>query len=252
MFVRSGAVLVLLGLSLAACNETTEPDPRLVDGAGIRFVFPAGADSLTGVRVELWDAGENAGTMIPAPDCLIAAKPAFLSPVGAATDSCTRMSVKIWNWIGEMTLSIPDTAFHGSLSWGWDQTDDEGDPVPAGIYRIQSECLDSQGSFTFSGHYYVAAEARSDSCQWVLWSRDLSGSQIHSAEFGPFPTLGKTETVYQEQYREVNFVNPFTVRVYANGMEPYEQTINLTEGKYTDIAVTWVPVLPVIPARRSR
>jgi len=239
MFWQSGVVLLLLGVTLAACNETTEPDPRLVDGAGIRFVFPAGADSLTGVRVELWDDAHNG---IPAPDCRSVLARGLLSPAGAAADSCTHMRVEIRNWLGEETLTIPDTTFHGSLAWGWDQTDDDGNPVPAGIYTIESECLDSQGTFTFSGYYYVATEAPSGSCQWILWSEDLLGNQLHDAEFGPFPPLGKTETVFEEQLRQVGFLNPFTVRVYANGMEPYEQQINLTEGKYTDVAVTFVPL----------
>jgi hypothetical protein len=240
MLQQTGAVLVFCCMALAACDEATAPDPNLVDGAGIRFVFPAGADSLTGVRVELWDAAHNG---IPAPDCRTIASSRLLSPVGAAVDSCTRMSVEIRNWIGEKTLSIPDTTFHGSLAWGWDQTDNAGNPVPAGIYTIESECLDSQGSFTFSGYYYVAPEAPSDSCKWILWSEGVSENKLHEAEFGPFPPLGKTETIYEEQVRQVGFVNPFTVRVYANGMEPYEQAINLTEGKYTNIAVTWVPVI---------
>jgi len=242
MFQRRGAVLLFLGMALAACNETTAPDPNLVDGAGIRFVFPAGADSLTGVRVELWDVGQNAGKQIPSPDCLTVTRPGLLSPAGAATDSCTRMSVEIRNWTGEMTRSIADTAFHGSLAWGWDQKDDDGNPAPAGIYKIESECLDSQGSFTFSGHYYVPTFASDDSCKWILWSEGVSGNKLHQAEFGPFPTLGKTETLFEEQVREVDFINRFTVRVYANGMEPYEQAINLTEGKYTDVAVTFTPL----------
>jgi hypothetical protein len=239
MFERSGVVLLLLGLTLAACNEATEPDPNLVDGAGIRFVFPAGADSLTGVRVELWDAAHNG---IPSPDCLTVSSSWLLSPAGAATDSCTRMSVEIRNWIGDMTRSIPDTAFHGSLAWGWDQTDNAGNPVPGGIYTIESQCLDSQGSFTFSGYYYVPTSAPLDGCKWILWSKDLSGSTLHEAEFGPFPPLGKTETIYEEQLRQVGFISPFTVRVLADGMEPYEQAIDLTEGKYTDVAVTFTPL----------
>jgi hypothetical protein len=249
MFARSGVMLLFLGLTLAACNESTEPDPNLLDGAGIRFVFPAGADSLTGVRVELWDDAHNG---IPAPDCRPVLVSGLLAPVGASVDSCTRMSVGIRNWIGDMTLSIPDTAFHGSLAWGWDQLDDDGNAASPGIYTIESECLDSQGSFTFSGYYYVATDAPSDSCKWILWSANISGPQLHASEFGPFPALGKTETIFEEQLRQVGFVNPFTVRVYANGMEPYEQTINLTEGEYTDVAVTWVPALPVIPRVRGQ
>jgi len=239
--MRWGAVL-LLSLMLAACNETTEPDPKVEQGAGIRFVFPAGAENLTGVRVELWDVGENASHPIPAPDCVTAPRPGLLYPAGAAADSCTHMRVDIRNWIGDKTLSIPDTTFHGSLAWGWDQTDDAGNPVPPGIYRIESECLDSQNSFTFAGYYYVAADAPSDSCKWILWSENVSGSRLHNAEFGPFLTVGKTETIYEEQDRQVGFLNPFTVRVIADGMKPYEQTIDLNEGKYTDVAVTFTPL----------
>ena len=249
MVLRSGVMLLLLGLTLAACNESTEPDPNLVDGAGIRFVFPAGAEALTGVRVELWDAAHNG---IPAPDCRTVLSTGLIRPVGAAVDSCTHMRVEIRNWLGEETFSIPDTTFHGSLAWGWNQMDDAGHPVPAGIYTIESECLDSQGTFNFFGYYYVATEVPADNCDWILWSADLSGSQLQEAEFGPFITLGKTETLYEEQLRQVGFINPFTVRVYADGMEPYEQEINLTEGKYTDVAVTWTPALPVIPAERSQ
>jgi hypothetical protein len=188
------------------------------------------------VRVELWDDAHNG---IPAPDCRPVVASNLLMPVGAAVDSCTRMSVKIHNWIGDLTRSIPDTTFHGALAWGWDQTDDDGHPAPPGIYTIESECLDSQGAFTFSGHYYAATESPSDSCKWILWSRDVPENELHDAEYGPFPTLGKTETIYEEQLRQVGFVSPFTVRVLADGMEPYEQTINLTEGKYTDVAVTF-------------
>ena len=250
MAERYGVVACLfLGAILAGCNETTAPDPRLVDGAGIRFVFPAGADSLSGVRVELWD---DAHIGIPAPDCRSVAASGWLSPTGASTDSCTRMSVEIRNWIGELTRSIPDTTFHGSLAWGWDQVGDDGNPASSGIYRIESQCLDSQGTFTFSGYYYVATEAPSDSCKWILWSADLSGAALHEAEFGPFPTLGKTETIFEEQLRQVGFINPFTVRVYADGMEPYQQLVNLIEGEYTDVAVTWVPALPVIPAGKGQ
>ena len=247
MFMRCGVVL-LLGLMLAACNESTEPDSNLVSGAGIRFVFPAGSENLTGVRVELWDVGENASTPIPSPDCSVVAKPGFLYPAGvlspasARTDSCTHMRVDIRNWVGDETLSIPDTTFHGSLAWGWDQTDDAGNPVPPGIYTIESDCLDSQGSFTFAGYYYVVSETPSDSCKWILWSENLSGRQLDNAEFGPFLTIGKTETIYEEQNRQVGFLNPFTVRVLADGMKPYEQEINLTDGKYTDVAVTFTPL----------
>jgi len=238
MVRRSGVALLFLGVMLAACDETTAPDPKLIDGAGIRVMLPDGADSLSGVRVELWDAAHNG---IPAPDCrgLLSRGVAL---AGASTDSCTRMSVEIHNWIGDLTRSVPDTSFHGSLAFGWDQTDNAGNSVPPGIYTIESECLDSQGSFTFSGYYYVATEAPSDSCKWILWSRDLSGAALLHAAFGPFPILGKTETVFEEQLRQVGFLSPFTVRVHADGMETFEQQVTLTEGDYTDVTVTFTPL----------
>ena len=224
---------------MVSCDESPPPDPNIEGGAGIRFTFPAGTDTV-GARLELWGRGYNAGP-IPAPDCQGTGRSGWVSSAGVAEDACTRMSVRIRDWIGESVLSIPDTTVQTSLAWPWDQKDDAGNPVPSGIYSIFSQCLDRQGSFTFSGYYYVATEVPSDSCHWILWSRELpAGSFDRTASFGPFLPIGHTETFFQEQVRQVGFENPFLVRVLAPGMQTFEREITLLEGKYADVHVVFL------------
>jgi hypothetical protein len=228
--VGGAAVLMLLGIS--ACNDTPT-DPKLSGGAGIRFTFPAGTES---VRVELWDQDYS---HIPAPDCPGVLRATRLVPRSDSTDFCTRMSVHIWNWIGQTVVNVPDTTFDPFLAW--DQRNDRGEPVPSGIYKVASRCLDSRGSFTFDGYYYVPTDEAS--CEWILWSKDLSPAQIAAPwSIGPFDTLGKTFAVADELLHDVTFLNPFLVRVHAARMQTFEQEIVLKEGEYTQVPVTFTPL----------
>jgi hypothetical protein len=234
---RAGAAMLVLMMA-AACDEAPT-DPKVNGGAGIRFMFPAGVESLEGVRVELWDQDYS---HIAAPDCPGSSRLARLVPQSEARpDSCTRMSVHIRNWIGQTVLDVPDTAFLGTLAWPWDALDQEREYVPSGIYTLDSRCLDSRGGFSFHGYYYVPTD--DGSCDWILWSEDLSPADVAAPwSIGPFDTLGKTWAFTEELLHEVNFVNPFLVRVHATGMRTFEQEITLDAGAYTKVSVKFVPM----------
>ena len=245
---RFWGCLLLLG-SLAACEEATAPDPKLTEGAGIRFMFPASADSLTNVRLELWGRAHNG---IPAPDCEVTTTQAIdtLIPLSdLEPDSCSLYSVTIRNWIHESVRTVRNIPFTGTLAWGWDGKDDAGEAVTGGIYKMFAQCQDSRGAFTFDGDYYVPGGPGPAPCQWLLWSSWLP--EAKTASFGPFDTRGETWAYYEQLIHEVGFLNPFVVRVYATGMR-FEQEITMTEGKYTDVHVELLPYPPTLPLSTKR
>ena len=242
---RTWGCLFLLAF-LVGCDEATAPDPKLTDGAGIRFIFPAAADSLTNVLVQVWGRAHNG---IPAPDCDgITSSVSLLSMLSEPPDSCTLFSLEIRNWIHEVVRSETNLPFAGTMTWGWDTKDDAGLDVPGGIYKISAWCEDSRGPFTFDGEYYVPGGPGPDPCQWLLWSHWLPEAKTSS--FGPFDPRGETLALYEQLIREVGFLNPFVVRVYATGVR-FEQEITLTEGKYTDVHVELAPY-PVTSSINSR
>ena len=242
---RFWGYFLLLGF-LGGCEEATAPDPKLTDGAGMRFFFPSSADSLTHVRLELWGRAHNG---IRAPDCDgISSSVAQLMMLSEPPDSCTLFSLEIRNWIHEVVRSETNLPFSGTMTWGWDTKDDAGLDVSPGIYKISAWCEDSRGTFTFDGEYYVPGGPGPDPCQWLLWSHELP--EARTSTFGPFNPQGETLALYEQLIHEVGFLNPFVVRVYATGMR-FEQEITLTEGKYTDVHVELAPY-PVTTSLTSR
>lgn len=242
--MRVAASILVLGGLIAACSDD-DGGPEIEGGAGLRFIFPAGADTLEGVRLELWHRNQ-----VSPPGCLFPSSPGIrlLAASPAEVDSCTKMSVLIWNLAGKLVRDEESLPFIDRLSWPWDGIDDLGNPVPSGYYPVFSRCLDSRGSFTFRGHYYVIQDREWGTCDWPLWIEELGpGSAVSGLSFGPFPDAAQTwrlDPTGQPQSL-VNFVNPFLVRVHASGMKTFEEEIVLVEGFYTEVAVDLVPVAAV-------
>lgn len=235
------ALAVFLGLG-SGCSES--PSEPVLEGAGLRIELPAGTETLEWVRVELWH--DNA---VSPPGCLLAgpARGALSVYGDPPPDLCTRQSLVIRNLIGETVLAVADTPIvDGSLAWGWDRNDTNGDHVPSGYYPISARCLDSEGEFTFEGHYFVWNSREVGSCEWPLWIREMEPAPVQRVlEFGPFPLNppAQTITVDTEGNQEalVTFTNPFLVRVKASGMQPFEQEVTLVEGEYISVSVEFIP-----------
>ena len=240
--IRALAVGLLLGGIGAGCGEDPPTGPEIVGGAGLRVRFPAGTAGLEGVRVELWH--DNA---IPPADCDTAAgsprRVRFL-PGLQPPDLCTRIRVEIWNYIAEAVRTIPDTTFEGRAH-GWDGKDDAGRDLPSGFYPTAQVCLDSQGSFTFTGHYYLWEDREAGACEWPLWiEEEVSVPGDRVLAFGPFPEVAETKLL-DDQGRvvaTVPFMNPFLVRVHAPGMETFETEVSFTARTYSEVTVTFTPV----------
>lgn len=245
------STLAVLGGALAVatgCSDNTV-SPELLQGAGIRLTLPAGTDQLPWVRVELWD-----DNVTPPPDCaagqaagaatatapegfrLLAAGPSIPDPI-----SCDRKEVIIWDLTGEVVLHLADVPFGGRLPLSWDGLDDAGNPVPSGYYSTYSHCLDGV-EFSFTGAYFMWRDSERGSCRWPLWMRTVDPAPAgRTVTFGPFPESVNT-TLFDDEGKPkelVVFKSPFTVRVVAPGMEPFEQEITLTKGRFADVAVTF-------------
>jgi hypothetical protein len=207
----------------------------------LRIELPDGTENLAWLRVELWHDNE-----IPPPSCLAGPAPGRVAPAGEPSqDVCTRMSVEIWNLVGELVRWVPDTTAHrGGLSWPWDGRNDEGSTVPSGYYPMFAECLDSQGSFTLTGHYFWWNPQEEGACQWPLWIQEIRPSpEDRVLRFGPFPLEIDTRTFHQNGLPKdfVLFANPYLVRVRAPGRIPFEEEIVLVDEAFTTVSVRLVP-----------
>ena len=228
----AGAVLVF---GVYSCDD--EPTKPLA-GAGLRFVFPEGADTLEGLRVALLDPDQT----FPNPDCGQMAQDSR-SPLPQTIGECDSTQLSITNLIREEVRrwSCPTPPETTCTSLFWDGTDEDGNPVPGGYYFLNIRCFQPDSIVSLEKGVYVAAGPE-DVCDWPLWSEEVpSVPADRTLEVAPFP-IEIPHDVGSEPVDTIRFMNPYVVRVHASGMQVFEQEITLVEGKYTDVAVTFTPL----------
>lgn len=234
-------LLLAVAVSFAACGEDEPTAPEIMGGAGLRVILPQGYETLEDLRVEIWH--DNA---VPPPRCPSNSQEASVQAIGPQQDSCSRMSVDIWDLLGRPVrteASVPS----GGEALGWNTLDNEGEEVNSGIYFTHQACLDSEGEWTFEGSYYVWRAREQALCQWPLLIEEVDASSSTGlVELSPIPVLFQTVTVgfFGEILTSVTFENPFLVRVRAGGYQSFEAEVRLTEGRYTEVEVTLEPLTP--------
>jgi len=230
----------VLGLAWSCGEEAVEPVPE--SGAGIAVRLPEAWRNADWLRVELWHddpieepphCDPGALEMGPVPGARGAA---------AQPDTCSRISVKIWDYAGDPVRDEPDVRWSGQ-AWGWDQLDDGELPVTSGMYFTFQNCLDSRGTFYFQGSYFVIRDREKTRCEWPLWIEELEpGPDGPEVRFGGFPeSSARLKLNLFDVPDTVYFQNPFTVRVHAPGLPVHEQEIVLREGAFADVRVAAAP-----------
>jgi hypothetical protein len=226
-----GAVLVW---GVWSCND--EPTKPLA-GAGLRFVFPEGTDTLEGLRVALLDPDQTY------PICGQLSRFSRESMAPQTIGGCDSVHLQVTNLIGEevkrLLCPVPPETTCGNLFW--DGTDAEGNPVPGGYYLYDLGCFQADSVQVLNKGIYVP-RGPEDVCDWPLWSEEVS-SLPPSGEliFASFP-VELDLSAGGDTLDVIRFRNPYVVRVHASGMQVFEQSVTLIEGKYTEIEVTFVPL----------
>jgi len=247
---RLGAGAALAAVMITGCGES-QVEREIEGGGGVRFVLPAEADGVP-ARFEVWH--RNA---VDAPGC--APLPAAASRSGRllypAVEpeqlECSGMQVDIWDYTGRPVRHEDQVRFD-VRAWGWDQKDDQGDPVASGFYPTHQPCVDNE-DFWFDGVYFVllAEERRLNhargNCEWPLWIRGIPGENVGGAmEFSPMPILWNYDLRDTSVTRNlIKFRNPYTVRVRVEGYKVFEQDVELVDGFHTEVRVALVPEDPI-------
>ncbi len=239
------ALAILAGLGCG--NDPTGPE--IEGGAGLTLTLPPAAQGLDWLRVELWV--EN-GVERPLCNALrtCVRQPELLGGGDDPPfDTCSRMKVQIWSLDGKRVRFEEDVACCQDgklLSYGWDITDDAGNPMPSGYYPMRADCLDSVNPFYLDPAGYIVAREREDGIPgWPVWTRELAGDEIASQlAYGPFKTAFSTILINQFTGEEtlVPFTSPFILRVHAPGMETFVQEVELIRTHITRVPVTLTPV----------
>jgi len=233
-WVVLGAALIW---SASGCDDdATKP----LAGAGIRFVFPSGADTLEGLRVALLDPDQTYPLCGEAHGMTgTSTRPQTLGPCDS-----TRLIVRdiLGNEIRRFACPTPPETTCNVNDLVWDGTNSEGDTVSGGYYSYQLSCFQADSVQEVGKGIYVP-RGPEDVCDWPLWSEEVSAlSPSRTLEFAPFPLQLDLGVSGADSIDVIRIRNPYAVRVHADGMQTFEQQITLVEGKYTDVAVTFTPL----------
>ncbi len=249
--IGAGALACLLALS-ACGDDPVRPEP--IDGAGLRLVFDDVVPVDGEVLVELWRSAETLPpTCVLNPPAGVAvsrlasdgtarngslASAVILSP--AQPDLCSRGTYAIRNILGEVVKNVAEEPWPGHAP-AWNTLDDGGEPVRSGIYPIHWECIDSDRSFTFDGHYYVSGPDEEGACDWLVWSDLLAPAPGESRfDITGFPVDFTILTVEpgSENAKTVVFTNPYLLQVHVPGRPTFGAEVELEEGSFTEVRVT--------------
>jgi hypothetical protein len=233
-----GAALIW---SASGCDDdATKP----LAGAGIRFVFSGGADTLEGLRVALLDSDQ----MYQLGDCGQPSRTVRVSTIPQTLGPCETVELRITNLIGEevktLVCPVPPETTCNVNDLFWDGTDAEGNPVPGGCYFFNLRCFQADSVREVGLKKYVAAGPE-EICDWPLWSEEVASVPFwKTIDFSPFPVqidlgMSGADTTNMDVIR---FRNPYLVRVHASGMHDFEQQVTLKEGKWTEVNVMFVPL----------
>jgi hypothetical protein len=237
-----GLVLVAGAVLVPGCGDDEATGTPLGSGTGLRFHLPAEALNLESLRLELWN--EDVVHPLGCPDAPGAGPLLLAAGEPAQIDSCTRAEIFIWDYRGRLVRHEPEVPFLGR-AWGWNTEDDDGNEVPSGYYATRQPCLDSQGEFTFTGHYYLRREREQVFCEWPLWIEDMRpGPSQPTLAYDGFPLVAATSLLNPagQKIAQAVFDNPFLVRVHAPGYAMFEQEIRFAEFEYTDVDVILTPL----------
>ena len=228
---RGGLVFVSAALMWTAACGTSPSGPQIADGAGLRILSPH-ADALAEVRVELWHQNQ-----VPVEDCRVSVPTAE-----GGMQLCREMDLRIWNLLGEEIRTEQALPWQGR-ALGWDQRDNQNQPVDSGIFFTEQTCIDDDlpGIFRFLGAYHVmrefetAVNQAAGVCDWPLYITETTVFGEH--KIAPIPVESSTLAVRGEQTVEVTFANPYLVRIRIRNRLVYEGQVNLKHGYYTEIRV---------------